>query len=109
MGGSGLAHFSEYLSSRKEQVKGSRRMGWRWEGPRTQGGRGRDLSWKLAWEDSWVCYPALSNALDWHQAVFSLAFQCSRRGGELDISLRPDGRIDIKGRAVIVLEGTLTA
>lgn len=37
------------------------------------------------------------------------AFQCSRRGGELDISLRPDGRIDIKGGAVIVLEGTLTA
>ncbi|XP_029398554.1 phenazine biosynthesis-like domain-containing protein isoform X2 [Mus pahari] len=37
------------------------------------------------------------------------AFQCSRRGGELDISLRPDGRVDIKGGAVIVLEGMLTA
>lgn len=37
------------------------------------------------------------------------AFQCSRRGGELDINLRPDGRVDIKGGAVIVLEGTLTA
>ncbi|XP_051009115.1 phenazine biosynthesis-like domain-containing protein isoform X2 [Acomys russatus] len=37
------------------------------------------------------------------------AFQCSRRGGELDISLRPDGRVDMKGGAAIVLEGTLTA
>ncbi|XP_040588102.1 phenazine biosynthesis-like domain-containing protein 1 isoform X3 [Mesocricetus auratus] len=36
------------------------------------------------------------------------AFQCSRRGGELDISLRPDGRVDMKGGAAIVLEGTLT-
>ncbi|XP_042122619.1 phenazine biosynthesis-like domain-containing protein isoform X2 [Peromyscus maniculatus bairdii] len=36
------------------------------------------------------------------------AFQCSRRGGELDISLRPDGRVDLKGGAAIVLEGTLT-
>ncbi|XP_053442393.1 phenazine biosynthesis-like domain-containing protein isoform X2 [Nycticebus coucang] len=37
------------------------------------------------------------------------AFQCSRRGGELEISLRPDGRVDIRGSAAIVLEGTLTA
>lgn len=37
------------------------------------------------------------------------AFQCSCRGGELEISLRPDGRVDIKGAAAIVLEGTLTA
>ncbi|XP_052020489.1 phenazine biosynthesis-like domain-containing protein 2 isoform X2 [Apodemus sylvaticus] len=37
------------------------------------------------------------------------AFQCSRRGGELVISLRPDGRVDLKGGAAIVLEGTLTA
>ncbi|KAM7318948.1 hypothetical protein ACRRTK_022060 [Alexandromys fortis] len=36
------------------------------------------------------------------------AFQCSRRGGELDISLRPDGRVDLKGGAAVVLEGTLT-
>lgn len=56
----------------------------------------------------WVVNPR-GNALDWHQVVFSSAFQCSRRGGELDISLRPDGRVDIKGGAVIVLEGTLTA
>ncbi|KAM8957100.1 phenazine biosynthesis-like domain-containing protein isoform 1-T1 [Lycaon pictus] len=37
------------------------------------------------------------------------AFQCSRRGGELEISLCPDGRVDIKGGTAIVLEGTLTA
>lgn len=37
------------------------------------------------------------------------AFQCSCRGGELDISLRPDGRVDMKGGAAVVLEGTLTA
>ncbi|XP_010604036.1 phenazine biosynthesis-like domain-containing protein [Fukomys damarensis] len=37
------------------------------------------------------------------------AFQCSPRGGELDISLRPDGRVDIKGGAALVMEGTLTA
>lgn len=41
--------------------------------------------------------------------MFSLAFQCSCRGGELEISLRPDGRVDIKGGAAVVLEGTLTA
>ncbi|XP_012579082.1 PREDICTED: phenazine biosynthesis-like domain-containing protein [Condylura cristata] len=37
------------------------------------------------------------------------AFQCSPRGGELEISLRSDGRVDIRGGAAIVLEGTLTA
>ncbi|XP_076981232.1 phenazine biosynthesis-like domain-containing protein [Tamandua tetradactyla] len=37
------------------------------------------------------------------------AFQCSCRGGELAISLRPDGRVDIRGGAAVVLEGTLTA
>ncbi|XP_020725548.2 phenazine biosynthesis-like domain-containing protein isoform X1 [Odocoileus virginianus] len=37
------------------------------------------------------------------------AFQCSNRGGELTISLRSDGRVDIKGGAALVLEGTLTA
>ncbi|EAW54274.1 phenazine biosynthesis like protein domain containing [Homo sapiens] len=37
------------------------------------------------------------------------AFQCSHRGGELGISLRPDGRVDIRGGAAVVLEGTLTA
>ncbi|XP_057592531.1 RUN and FYVE domain-containing protein 2 isoform X16 [Hippopotamus amphibius kiboko] len=37
------------------------------------------------------------------------AFQCSSRGGELKISLRPHGRVDIKGGAALVLEGTLTA
>uniref|UniRef100_A0A8I5NVF6 Phenazine biosynthesis like protein domain containing n=1 Tax=Papio anubis TaxID=9555 RepID=A0A8I5NVF6_PAPAN len=37
------------------------------------------------------------------------AFQCSQRGGELGISLRPDGRVDIRGGAAVVLEGTLTA
>ncbi|XP_036858968.1 phenazine biosynthesis-like domain-containing protein isoform X5 [Manis javanica] len=37
------------------------------------------------------------------------AFQCSSRGGELEISLSPDGRVDIRGGAAIVLEGTLTA
>ncbi|XDB65523.1 hypothetical protein AB1E18_018814 [Capra hircus] len=37
------------------------------------------------------------------------AFQCSSRGGELIISLRSDGRVDIKGGAALVLEGTLMA
>ncbi|XP_024417169.2 phenazine biosynthesis-like domain-containing protein isoform X1 [Desmodus rotundus] len=37
------------------------------------------------------------------------AFQCSCRGGELEISLRSDGRVDIRGGAAVVLEGTLTA
>ncbi|XP_044242057.2 phenazine biosynthesis-like domain-containing protein isoform X3 [Ursus arctos] len=37
------------------------------------------------------------------------AFQCSRRGGELEMSLRPDGRVDIRGATAVVLEGTLTA
>uniref|UniRef100_A0A8C6RFL8 Phenazine biosynthesis-like domain-containing protein n=1 Tax=Nannospalax galili TaxID=1026970 RepID=A0A8C6RFL8_NANGA len=37
------------------------------------------------------------------------AFQCSRRGGRLDVSLRPDGRVDLKGGVAVVLEGTLAA
>ncbi|KAL8186951.1 UNVERIFIED_CONTAM: hypothetical protein K2H54_024676 [Gekko kuhli] len=36
------------------------------------------------------------------------AFQCSPRGGELKILLRDDGRVDIGGQAVSVLEGSLT-
>uniref|UniRef100_A0A673U4J4 Phenazine biosynthesis like protein domain containing n=1 Tax=Suricata suricatta TaxID=37032 RepID=A0A673U4J4_SURSU len=37
------------------------------------------------------------------------AFQCSCRGGQLEISVRPDGRVDIRGGTAFVLEGTLTA
>ncbi|NWI92085.1 PBLD protein, partial [Pitta sordida] len=37
-----------------------------------------------------------------------LAFQCSRRGGELKISLRSDGRVDIAGQTAVVLKGHLT-
>ncbi|NWJ10824.1 PBLD protein, partial [Crypturellus undulatus] len=36
-----------------------------------------------------------------------LAFQCSRRGGELKISLRDDGRVDIAGQFAIVIKGNL--
>ncbi|NXW18480.1 PBLD protein, partial [Circaetus pectoralis] len=36
-----------------------------------------------------------------------LAFQCSHRGGELKISLRNDGRVDIAGQIAIVLKGNL--
>ncbi|NWZ12167.1 PBLD protein, partial [Agelaius phoeniceus] len=37
-----------------------------------------------------------------------LAFQCSRRGGELKISVRGDGRVDIAGQTAVVLKGNLT-
>ncbi|NWX61585.1 PBLD protein, partial [Promerops cafer] len=37
-----------------------------------------------------------------------LAFQCSRRGGELKISVRSDGRVDIAGQTAVVLKGNLT-
>nr|XP_017204235.2 phenazine biosynthesis-like domain-containing protein isoform X2 [Oryctolagus cuniculus] len=36
------------------------------------------------------------------------AFQCSCRGGELKLSLRSDGRVDIRGDAAVVVEGTLS-
>ncbi|KAI4886231.1 hypothetical protein NFI96_023513 [Prochilodus magdalenae] len=36
-----------------------------------------------------------------------LAYQCSRRGGELELELRDDGRVDIAGRVVVLLQGTL--
>ncbi|XP_003431368.1 phenazine biosynthesis-like domain-containing protein isoform X3 [Ornithorhynchus anatinus] len=36
------------------------------------------------------------------------AFQCSCRGGELKMSLRDDQRVDISGKTVIVLTGSLT-
>ncbi|XP_041642878.1 phenazine biosynthesis-like domain-containing protein 1 isoform X2 [Cheilinus undulatus] len=37
-----------------------------------------------------------------------LAYQCSERGGELELEVRDDGRINIAGQAVFMLEGTLT-
>ncbi|TSK22615.1 Phenazine biosynthesis-like domain-containing protein 2 [Bagarius yarrelli] len=37
-----------------------------------------------------------------------LAYQCSRRGGELELELIGDKRVDIAGRAVVLLQGTLT-
>ncbi|XP_026234302.1 phenazine biosynthesis-like domain-containing protein 1 [Anabas testudineus] len=37
-----------------------------------------------------------------------LAYQCSRRGGELELEVRDDGRINIIGQAVTVLQGTIT-
>ncbi|XP_033479677.1 phenazine biosynthesis-like domain-containing protein 1 isoform X1 [Epinephelus lanceolatus] len=37
-----------------------------------------------------------------------LAYQCSRRGGELELEVRDDGRINIGGQAVTVLLGTIT-
>ncbi|XP_066535531.1 phenazine biosynthesis-like domain-containing protein [Hoplias malabaricus] len=36
-----------------------------------------------------------------------LAYQCSRRGGELELELRDDARVDISGRAVVIIQGTL--
>ncbi|XP_039528038.1 phenazine biosynthesis-like domain-containing protein isoform X1 [Pimephales promelas] len=36
-----------------------------------------------------------------------LAYQCSSRGGELELELRDDGRLNISGRAQIILRGTL--
>lgn len=36
------------------------------------------------------------------------AHQCSQRGGELQLSIRHDGRVDIAGQAVVVLKGILT-
>ncbi|KAI7805516.1 phenazine biosynthesis-like domain-containing protein [Triplophysa rosa] len=36
-----------------------------------------------------------------------LAYQCSSRGGELELEIRDDGRLDISGRAQIILQGTL--
>ncbi|KAG9275532.1 phenazine biosynthesis-like domain-containing protein 1 [Astyanax mexicanus] len=36
-----------------------------------------------------------------------LAYQCSKRGGELELEVRDDGRVDIAGQAVVILQGTL--
>lgn len=43
-----------------------------------------------------------------HALVFVCvaAYQCSRRGGELELELRGD-RVDITGRAVVLLQGIL--
>ncbi|XP_060782246.1 phenazine biosynthesis-like domain-containing protein 1 isoform X2 [Neoarius graeffei] len=35
------------------------------------------------------------------------AYQCSKRGGELELELRGDNRVDIAGRAVVLLQGIL--
>ncbi|KAM7406287.1 hypothetical protein PAMP_000673 [Pampus punctatissimus] len=36
------------------------------------------------------------------------AYQCSSRGGELELEVRDDGRINISGQTVTVLQGTIT-
>lgn len=36
-----------------------------------------------------------------------LAYQCSSRGGELELEVRDDGRINIAGQCVTVLQGTI--
>lgn len=37
-----------------------------------------------------------------------LAFQCSDRGGELELEVRDDGRINITGNVIFVMQGTIT-
>lgn len=37
-----------------------------------------------------------------------VAYQCSGRGGELELEVRDDGRINIAGQTVTVLQGTIT-
>lgn len=37
-----------------------------------------------------------------------LAYQCSSRGGELELEVRDDGRINISGTTVTIMRGTLT-
>ncbi|XP_056134074.1 phenazine biosynthesis-like domain-containing protein 1 isoform X2 [Lampris incognitus] len=37
-----------------------------------------------------------------------LAYQCSSRGGELELEVREDGRVNIAGRTVTILQGTIT-
>ncbi|CAB1459759.1 unnamed protein product [Pleuronectes platessa] len=37
-----------------------------------------------------------------------LAYQCSSRGGELELEVRDDGRINIAGQTVTILQGTIT-
>ncbi|XP_042345416.1 phenazine biosynthesis-like domain-containing protein 1 [Plectropomus leopardus] len=37
-----------------------------------------------------------------------LAYQCSKRGGELELEVRDDRRINIAGQTVTVLQGTIT-
>ncbi|XP_077999484.1 phenazine biosynthesis-like domain-containing protein [Glandiceps talaboti] len=46
-----------------------------------------------------------SNELDKKQLY---ARQCSKRGGDLHISVREDGRVDMSGKATIVMEGQFT-
>uniref|UniRef100_A0A3Q3NC49 Phenazine biosynthesis like protein domain containing n=1 Tax=Mastacembelus armatus TaxID=205130 RepID=A0A3Q3NC49_9TELE len=39
---------------------------------------------------------------------FYYTYQCSSRGGELELEVRDDGRINIAGQAVTVLQGSIT-
>ncbi|XP_035761092.1 phenazine biosynthesis-like domain-containing protein 1 [Neolamprologus brichardi] len=36
-----------------------------------------------------------------------LAYQCSSRGGELELEVRDDGRINIAGQTITILQGTI--
>jgi len=37
-----------------------------------------------------------------------LGRQCSKRGGDVKVKLRDDGRVDVGGRAVVMMRGSLS-
>uniref|UniRef100_A0A3B3ZAA1 Uncharacterized protein n=1 Tax=Periophthalmus magnuspinnatus TaxID=409849 RepID=A0A3B3ZAA1_9GOBI len=43
-----------------------------------------------------------------HRLGELLAYQCSSRGGEMELEVRDDGRINITGTTVTVMRGTIT-
>ena len=48
-------------------------------------------------------------AVKWLSRLTFVARQCSRRGGELEVTLYSDGaRVELSGRAPVVLRGTIT-
>lgn len=54
----------------------------------------------------WKCFKLFTTL---HALLFACvaAYQCSKRGGELELELRGNNRVDIAGRAVILLQGIL--
>lgn len=61
--------------------------------------------------DGWCFLLLIVHHID-RQVIFCcvcvcIAYQCSGRGGELELEVRDDGRINIAGQTVTVLQGTI--
>lgn len=59
-------------------------------------------------QSNWEKYLGYSILTNWLCPLFCAGRQCSPRGGDLEVLVRGDGRVDLTGKAVTVMRGTIT-